>query len=126
VLVAEDNVVNQKVAVRILEKLSCRVDVAANGREALDLLETLDYDLVFMDCQMPEVDGYDATREIRNRQGTGRHIPVVAMTANALQGDRERCLESGMDDYMSKPVTPGVFREMLERWAAVTITSEAE
>jgi signal transduction histidine kinase/CheY-like chemotaxis protein/ligand-binding sensor domain-containing protein len=126
VLVAEDNVVNQKVAVRILEKLSCRVDVAANGREALDLLETLDYDLVFMDCQMPEVDGYDATREIRNRQGTGRHIPVVAMTANALQGDLERCLESGMDDYMSKPVTPGVFREMLERWAAVTITSEAE
>ena len=126
VLVAEDNVVNQKVAVRILEKLSCRVDVAANGREALKMLETLDYDLVFMDCQMPEVDGYDATREIRIRQGTGRRIPVVAMTANALQGDRERCLESGMDDYMSKPVTPGVFREMLERWAAVTVAAKAE
>jgi len=117
VLVAEDNLVNQKVAVRILEKLNCRVDVAANGREAVELLESLHYDVIFMDCQMPELDGYEATQEIRRRQGTGRRIPVVAMTANALQGDRERCLDAGMDDYMAKPVTPAAFREMLDRWA---------
>jgi len=126
VLVAEDNIVNQKVAVRILEKLDCRVDVAANGREALDMLEDLDYDLVFMDCQMPELDGYDATREIRRRQGAGRRLPVVAMTANALLGDRDRCLESGMDDYMSKPVTPEGFEEMLECWAAEPVAVEAD
>jgi signal transduction histidine kinase/DNA-binding response OmpR family regulator len=117
VLVAEDNVVNQKVAVRILENLNCRVDVAANGREALEQLEALSYDVVFMDCQMPELDGYEATQEIRRRQGTGPRMPVIAMTANALQGDRERCLAAGMDDYMAKPVAPAAFREMLDRWA---------
>ncbi len=117
VLVAEDNVVNQKVAVRILENLNCRVDVAANGREALEQLEHFDYDVVFMDCQMPELDGYEATREVRRRQGTGRRIPVIAMTANAMKGDRERCLEAGMDDYMAKPVAPEGFSEMLDRWA---------
>jgi CheY-like chemotaxis protein len=116
VLVAEDNVVNQKVAVRILENLNCRVDVAASGREALEQLELFDYDVVFMDCQMPELDGYEATQEMRRRQGAGARIPVVAMTANALKGDRERCLEAGMDDYMAKPVGPDAFREMLDRW----------
>ena len=126
VLVAEDNRVNQKVAVRILEKLNCRVDVAANGREALDLLESLSYDMVFMDCQMPELDGYEATLEIRHRQGTGRRIPVIAMTAHALQGDRERCLAAGMDDYMSKPVAPAGFREMLDRWACQPVGEETE
>jgi len=126
VLVAEDNMVNQKVAVRILERLNCRVDVAANGREALDLLESLSYDMVFMDCQMPELDGYEATQEIRRRQGTGRRIPVIAMTANALQGDRERCLAAGMDDYMSKPVAPAGFREMLDRWACQPVGAETD
>jgi CheY-like chemotaxis protein len=123
VLVAEDNAVNQRVAVRILEKLDCRVDVAADGREALAMLELVPYDLVFMDCQMPEIDGYDATLELRRRQGSGVRIPVVAMTANALYGDRERCLAAGMDDYMSKPVTPARFEEMLERWAAEPVES---
>ncbi len=126
VLVAEDNVVNQKVAVRILENLNCRVDVAADGREVLDLLESSSYDMVFMDCQMPELDGYEATQEIRRRQGTGQRIPVIAMTANALQGDRERCLEAGMDDYMSKPVAPAVFREMLDRWVRRHVGAETE
>jgi len=111
---------------RILENLECRVDVAANGREALELLESLDYDLVFMDCQMPELDGYEATQEIRRRQGTGRRIPVIAMTANALHGDRERCLEAGMDDYMAKPVAPAAFREMLDRWASSTVGAGTE
>ena len=86
VLSAEYNVVNQKVAVRMLEKLGCRVDVAANAQETVEMVESLPYDLVFMDCQMPEMDGYEATAEIRRRQGTGYHIPIVAMTANAMQG----------------------------------------
>ncbi len=116
VLVAEDNVVNQRVAVRMLEKLGCRVDVAANGKEALEMVETLPYDLVLMDCQMPEVDGYEATIEIRKREGESRRIPIVAMTANALQGERERCLSIGMDDYIAKPVKTEALERALEKW----------
>ena len=117
VLVAEDNVVNQRVAMRMLEKHGCRVDVAANGKEAVEMLETLPYDLIFMDCQMPEMDGFEATREIRRREeASGRHIPIIAMTANAMQGDQERCLEAGMDDYISKPVKPPIFQSVLGRW----------
>jgi two-component system sensor histidine kinase/response regulator len=117
ILVAEDNVVNQKVARRMLEKLGCRVDVVANGREALDALVQQPYDLVFMDCQMPEMDGYAATKAVREReQQTGSHIPIIAMTANALQGDRETCLEAGMDDYVRKPVQAAELLAMLQKW----------
>jgi len=106
VLVVEDNVVNQKVAQRLLLDLGCRVDVASTGREALDLATLAPYDLVFMDVQMPELDGLQATGEIRRREAEsgGRHVPIVAMTAHALPKDRERCLAAGMDGYMSKPV----------------------
>ena len=125
VLVAEDNVVNQKVACRLLEKLGCRVEVAANGREAVEMTARIPFDLVFMDCQMPELDGYDATREIRKREGAGKRTPILAMTANAMDTDRARCLEAGMDDFLSKPVHPSVLRRAMERWVKAAEESEA-
>jgi CheY-like chemotaxis protein len=116
VLVAEDNVINQRVAVRMLEKLGCRVDVAANGKEAVEMIQMLPYDLVFMDCEMPELDGFEATGMIRaNERITGGRIPVIAMTAHAMQGDREKCLAAGMDDYISKPVSPDQLQTALRR-----------
>ncbi len=115
-LVVEDNIVNQKVAARMLDVAGYHCDVAADGQEAIDALARIRYDLVFMDCQMPVMDGYEATREIRKREGEGRHTPVVAMTANAMKGDRERCLEAGMDDYISKPVTESALEAILQKY----------
>jgi signal transduction histidine kinase/CheY-like chemotaxis protein/ligand-binding sensor domain-containing protein len=117
VLVAEDNVINQKVAVRMLERLGLRADVAANGREAVRMFELLPYDLVFMDCQMPEMDGYEAAQEIRRREGSGPHVAIIAMTADAMAGCRERCLQAGMDDFVGKPVAMEALFEALQRWA---------
>ena len=114
VLLAEDNLVNQKVALKILEKFGIHAEVAANGQEAVDRLAAGPFDLVFMDCQMPGMDGFEATRLIRSRETV--HVPIVAMTANAMVGDRERCLEAGMDDYISKPVRVEAVQGALERW----------
>ena len=115
-LLAEDNPVNQKVACKMLEKLGYRVDVAGNGQEAVAAHERSRYPLIFMDCQMPEVDGFEATALIRKMEGRSAHTPIVAMTANAMQGDRERCLAAGMDDYVAKPVRPKDLQTILDTW----------
>jgi signal transduction histidine kinase/CheY-like chemotaxis protein len=115
VLIVEDNAVNQLIAARLLERLGCRVDVAPNGRKAVEMVGLQPYDAIFMDCQMPEMDGFEATQEIRRREGSSVHRPIIAMTANAMQGDRERCLDAGMDDYVSKPIRKADLTEALER-----------
>jgi len=119
VLLAEDNFVNQKLAIRLLERRGHQVQLVETGREALELHETGRFDLVLMDIQMPEMDGIAATRAIREREAkSGGHIPIVAMTAHAMKGDRERCLEAGMDDYLAKPVHPEVLEEVIARVTA--------
>ena len=116
VLVAEDNVVNQKVIVRLLEKLNCQVNLASNGQETLKLLESGGVDLVFMDCQMPLMDGFETTHEIRKREGLRLHTPIIAMTAHAMIGDEAKCIAAGMDDYITKPLKTSVLKDLLERW----------
>jgi len=117
VLVVEDNLVNQQLILRLLDKLGYQPELAGNGLEAIAALERSAYDLVLMDCQMPEMDGYEATRRIRMVAPNAGRIPIIAMTANAMSGDRERCLEAGMDDYITKPVNFQVLRDTLERWS---------
>ena len=123
VLVVEDNVNNQIMAMRQLEKLGCGVHIVSNGLQAVKSVaySAGRYDVVFMDCQMPEMDGFSATREIRKSEVTsGRHVPIIAMTANAMSGDRENCIAAGMDDYIPKPVTRHMLRDALERWLPVS------
>jgi CheY-like chemotaxis protein len=114
-LLAEDNVVNQKVAVRLLERLDCRVHVVADGQAAVGAWRTGNFDLIIMDCQMPQLDGYEATREIRRLEAGERHIPIVALTAHAMKGDEEKCRAAGMDDYLAKPIDRAKLGSCLDR-----------
>jgi CheY-like chemotaxis protein/HPt (histidine-containing phosphotransfer) domain-containing protein len=128
ILIAEDNITNQQVALGILKKLGLRADAVANGLEALKALETLPYDLVLMDVQMPKMDGFEATKRIRNYEleitnkaqtddsSSSFVIPIIAMTAHAMQGDRERCIQAGMNDYITKPVSLHALAEVLDKW----------
>jgi CheY-like chemotaxis protein len=117
VLVVEDNAVNREVAKGLLQSLGCRVDSAADGLEAVEACARMPYDVILMDCQMPRLDGYEATRRIRGLEGaTGHRTSIVGLTASAMSGDRERCLSAGMDDYLPKPVRPQDLEAVLRRW----------
>jgi len=118
ILVAEDNIINQQVALGILNNLGHSSEAVANGKEVIKALESIPYELVLMDCQMPEMDGYEATRQVRHPASKvlNRHIPIIAMTAHVMQGDRKKCLEAGMNDYLSKPVDPQALADMIEKW----------
>jgi two-component system, sensor histidine kinase and response regulator len=121
VLLAEDNPINQDVALAMLQAFNCPVEVVENGREAVEALSQRHYDVVLMDCQMPEMDGFSATAEIRRQEKTsGRRLPIIALTANAMQGDREKCFLGGMDDYLCKPFKQDQLRAILERWLPET------
>jgi CheY-like chemotaxis protein len=118
----EDNAVNQVLAVRLLEKRGHKVVVAANGREALAALRQDAFDLVLMDVQMPEMDGFEATAEIRKLEAAaGGHLPIIAMTAHAMKGDEERCLASGMDRYITKPIRPHQLEDAVEKFSAPAV-----
>lgn len=121
ILIAEDNVVNQQVAKGILKKLGYNADIVNNGHEAIAALTHQHYDIVLMDCHMPELDGYQATAEIRNLDSSvlNHQIPIIALTAAAMEGDKERCLQAGMNDYVSKPITPSAIQATLEKWLIV-------
>ena len=132
ILVVDDHQVNQQLGVLMVERLGCRADVAGNGHEALEAYSRIPYDLILMDCQMPELDGYEATKKIREAENvkhevkeegspdalhfTAEHVPIIAVTANAMQGDREKCLQAGMDDYLSKPIRPEELSHVLAKW----------
>ena len=123
ILLVEDNIVNQKVVLRQLQKLGYSAAVAQNGREAVAAVAHSAYSMILMDCQMPEMDGFEATRLIRAAESrhasapdSGSHLPIIAMTANAMEGDREACLAAGMDDYLAKPLRIETLRRMIERW----------
>jgi CheY-like chemotaxis protein len=127
ILLAEDNAVNRTLAIRLLEQRGYTVTVAANGREALAALEKEDFDAILMDLQMPELDGFEATGQIREKEkATGKHIPIIAMTAHALKGDEERCIDAGMDGYVSKPIRTNELYAALEKTVKKEERSEPE
>ncbi|GHA31358.1 hypothetical protein GCM10007086_00550 [Photobacterium aphoticum] len=124
ILVVEDTVVNQKVARLMLEKLGAEVHVAENGQVALNMMQEHDFDLIFMDCQMPVLDGFAATQAIRERESDGEHIPIIALTANVVKEEKEKCLAAGMDDFVSKPVSKQILAEMLKKHCCLSETFE--
>jgi CheY-like chemotaxis protein len=116
---AEDNAVNQRIATIMLQKLGCQVHAVPNGLDALRAVSSATYDLVVMDCMMPEMDGFEATREIRRAEGPDRHTPIIALTANVMEGDRECCLEAGMDGYLGKPIKLEELQAALANWLTI-------
>jgi len=124
-LLVEDNLVNQEVERSLLQKLGCDVTLAEDGLEALAALQRQEYDIIFMDCYMPQMDGFEATRRIRSQELASKRLPIIALTANAMQGDRERCLNAGMDDYISKPVKSDSFQRVLEHWLISNTTQDS-
>ncbi len=125
ILLAEDHAVNRKLALLILERAGHRVEAVENGRLAVEAVQRNHYDVILMDVQMPEMDGFEATRLIREHEGTGRHTPIIAMTAHAMQGDRQRCLQAGMDDYVSKPIQPQDLFAVLKHWTSAPAAEPA-
>jgi CheY-like chemotaxis protein len=121
ILLAEDNVINRALATGILEKRGHSLVHATNGREAVEAAAREIFDIIFMDIQMPEMDGFEATAEIRKIEGVSKHTTIIAMTAHALEGERDKCLRAGMDDYISKPVKMNVLKETLEQWIGTAI-----
>ncbi len=119
ILVVDDYLINQEMTKEMLEMMGCQVDVAEDGQEALDLCKNHSYDLIFMDIQMPKLDGVAATHAIRQQEGNRKHTPIIALTANALTGDREKYLEAGLDDYLSKPIRMKDLENMLKKHLAV-------
>lgn len=120
ILLAEDNFINQQVCLRVLAKLGMKVDEVTNGIDAINAVKKTSYDLILMDCQMPDIDGYTATAEIRKLTAGQPHIPIIAMTAHALKGDREKCIKAGMDDYISKPINIKALKKILKEWLQIT------
>ena len=120
ILLAEDNVVNQKLAMRLLQQMGYRADLASNGAEAVECVERQTYDVILMDVQMPEMDGLEASRRITGKWPADKRPRIIAMTANAMQGDREACLAAGMDDYVTKPIRVGALVEALQGATART------
>ena len=125
ILLVEDNAINRKVGCAMLQRLGCQVDVAVDGQQGCEMAARSAYDLILMDCMMPEMDGYEATRIIRDRENDGQHTPVIAMTAGAMEGDRDRCLKAGMDDYLSKPTSLEVLQRLLKKWERSGATAES-
>jgi CheY-like chemotaxis protein len=121
VLIVEDIAVNVLLMRKILEKYGCKVSSVVNGREAVTAVRSNVYDLVFMDCQMPEMDGFEATRNIRANEAGGRHVPIIALTADAMVGDREKCIAAGMDDYLNKPLRVEKVAMMLKKWLPAAV-----
>ena len=120
-LLVEDNVANQNVALMFLSRFGCETDLAQNGLEAVAAFSKKNYDLILMDCQMPGMDGFAATREIRSRESGRQRTPIIALTANALDEEREKCFEAGMDDHLAKPFRKSDLKNVLDKWLATRV-----
>ncbi len=125
-LLVEDNQVNQLVARKMLEQLGCKVEAVSDGKLAVEALEDKKYDIVFMDCQMPVMDGYEATLKIREKEGKDKHTNIIALTANVLEKDRQKCFDAGMDDFITKPIDPKALKDIIDNWGKIVIKAESE